>query len=371
MTPASGAYSDPCAIDETMSIQKDLRGRGAASNSTGRFEKTQTQPDLSDAGWLEDEDVRPLKTEFFKDNSKSVVAHNDSPDIPFTFSINPYRGCEHGCVYCYARPTHEFLGLSAGLDFESKIFVKERAPELLRERLMKKNWQPQMIAMSGVTDCYQPAEKKFELTRRCLQVLAEFKNPVGIITKNRLVTRDIDILAPMAAEKLVCVYISITTLDAELARTMEPRTSSPRGRLEAIEKLALAGVPVGVNVAPVVPGLTDHEMPLILRAAHDAGAQFAGFVPLRLPYSVKDLFVEWLEKNRPERKEKVLSAIREIRGGELNNARFGERMAGEGPIAQNMAEMFKVFSAKFGFNKSRMEFNTSAFCRPTDQLSLF
>lgn len=349
----------------------NLRGRGAVSNDSGRFNRSQTVPDLNDVGYMDEDDVRTLKTEFLPDHSRTIIASNDSPDIPFTYSINPYRGCEHGCIYCYARPTHEYFGLSAGFDFESKIFVKEKAPELLHEKLMSKSWKPEMIAISGVTDCYQPAERKFELTRRCLEVLAKFKNPVGVITKNALITRDLDILGEMAREDLASVFISITTLDTELARTMEPRTSSPRARLQTIEALAKAGVPVGVNVAPVIPGLTDHEMPTILKAAAEAGASSAGFVPLRLPYSVKKLFEEWLATHRPERKDKVLGEIRDLRGGELNQTEFGQRMQGEGAKADHLAQMFQIFRKKYFEGRKAPRLRTDLFQRPGDQLSFF
>ena len=254
----------------------------------------------------------------------------------FDTSINPYRGCEHGCIYCYARPTHEFLGLSAGLDFESKILVKEQAPALLRQALASPKWKPRVIAMSGVTDCYQPVERRLKLTRGCLEVLAECRQPVGIITKNFLVTRDIDLLQELARHHAVSVTISVTTLEADLARTMEPRTSMPKQRLAAITALARAGVPVGVNVAPIIPGLTDHEILRIVKAAGDAGAQFAGYTVVRLPYAVKDLFEQWLDHHAPGKKDKVLNRIRAMRDGKLNNADFGSRMSGEGIFADQI-----------------------------------
>lgn len=358
-------------------MKKDLptlqrvTGRGSDDQTTGRFEKLKVELDLSDYGWLDLKDIPTLKTEFYKDFSKTIVNENNSPDIPFRYSINPYRGCEHGCAYCYARPTHEYLGMSADLDFESKVFVKENAAQLLREKLMSKSWRPETISISGVTDCYQPAERRFKITRQCLEVLAEFRNPVGIVTKNQLITRDLDVLREMAKDDTAAAFISVTTLNAELARSLEPRTSSPRARLQAIEALSKAGVPVGVNVAPVIPGLTDHEIPAILKACSEVGAKWAGYVLLRLPYSVKDIFSRWIEREYPEKKDKVLNAIRATRGGELYNSQFGKRMEGEGKIVANIEQMFEVFSRKYGFNKTRTSLTSKNFRRPGDQLTFF
>lgn len=347
-------------------------GRGSEVLNQGRFEKLSRETDLShlENADLED-DVRRGKTEVYKDTSRKIISHNQSPDIGFTHSINAYRGCEHGCAYCYARPTHEYLGHSAGLDFESKIYVKEEAPELLRKELMAKSWVPDLIMMSGVTDCYQPLERKYELTRGLLKVLHEFKNPVGMITKNALVTRDIDILKEMAAEDLAMVFVSVTTLDASFGRSLEPRTSSPEARLEAIHALSQAGIPVGVNIAPVIPGLTDHEMPKILERAREAGATMAGFTPLRLPYSVTEIFSEWLETHRPLAREKVLNSVRSIRGGKLNESDFKSRMRGEGPKAEHLRSMFGVFAKKYGFNERSLKLRTDLFRRPGDQLGFF
>src|SRR3989442_1368528 len=274
-------------------------GRGADANPKNRFEALEYVPEPD--GDCDDE-PRPLRTQFFRDGSQSIISYNNSPDVGFAASVNPYRGCEHGCAYCYARPTHEYLGFSAGLDFESKIMVKEDAPELLRRELASPKWKPQVIAMSGVTDCYQPVERKLKLTRRCLEVLAEFRNPVGIVTKNHLVTRDVDVLAELARHKAAAVFVSVTTLDPDLRKVMEPRTSPPASRLSAIETLTKAGIPVGVMVAPVIPGLTDHEIPAIIAAAAKAGAQFAGRVIVRLPYAVAPLFESWLARHFPDRK---------------------------------------------------------------------
>jgi DNA repair photolyase len=296
--------------------------------------------------------------------SRTVISYNDSPDIPFRASLNPYRGCEHGCAYCYARPTHEYLGFSAGIDFESRIMVKENAPELLRAELSSRKWEPQWIALSGVTDSYQPIEKTLRITRRCLEVLAEFRNPVGIVTKNRLVARDIDLLGELARHNAACVYLSLTTLKPDLRRVMEPRTAAPGARLETIRKLADAGIPVGVMTAPVIPGLNDEEIPALLDAAAAAGAKFASHVMLRLPLTVRPVFEEWLERCVPERREKVLNRLRDVRGGALNSARFGERMRGAGIYAQQIDQLFKVAARKAGLTGRRPDLSTAAFRRP-------
>jgi len=326
-----------------------IRGRGSSSNPPNRFIPLYRE---AIPGWTEEEDPAP-RTRFFRDEARSALTKNDSPDIPFDYSLNVYRGCEHGCSYCYARPGHEYLGLSAGLDFESQIFVKEDAPELLRQDLLSPKWVPQTVSMSGVTDCYQPIERRLQLTRRCLQVFAEFRNPVGIVTKNALVTRDIDVLRELAMFNAVAVYLSITTLDAELARNLEPRAATPQARLRAIRELAEAGIPVGVMVAPIIPGLTDHEAPSILKAAYEAGARSAGYVMLRLPFAVKDLFLAWLDQHYPHRKERVLNRLRELRDGKLNDPRFGSRMRGEGPWADLFSKMFKLHKRRLGYGEGR------------------
>jgi len=342
--------------------------RGAAENPPNRFEKIHLEPD---ADWNPDDDVLP-HTQFFKDHSQTVISRNDSPDIEFQASLNPYRGCEHGCIYCYARPFHEYLGFSAGLDFESKIMVKEDAPELLRRELSSPKWSPQVIFLSGVTDCYQPVERKLKLTRRCLEVLAEFRNPVFIVTKNQLVTRDIDLLSGLAKHHAAGVLLSITTLDSELRKIMEPRTSPPAARLTAIRELAAAGIPVGVNVAPIIPGLTDHEMPAILKAAADAGATSAGYTVVRLPYAVAPLFEKWLETHFPDRKEKVLNRLRAMHGGKLYDAQWGKRFSGEGIFAEQIAQMFEVARRKAGIANDGGELSTAAFRRAGGtQLPLF
>lgn len=351
----------------TREFRKDIRGRGASSNTTSRYDHFKYEPTEEDFdNYSEEKSI--LKTEVFKDSSRTIVSENSSPDVGLRFTVNAYRGCEHGCAYCYARPTHEYLGYSAGLDFESKIFIKEKAPELLRETLMKRSWKPEVVAMSGITDCYQPLERKFELTRGCLKVLAEFKNPVSMITKNHLIVRDLDIFTEMLKYNGILIYISVTTLDGELAQALEPRTSHPLSRLKAIETLSKAGIPVGVNVAPCIPGLTDHEMPNILKAASEAGAKFAGYVPVRLPSSVAPLFQEWLEVHRPLKAQKVLNSIRDLRGGSLNDPRFGSRMRGEGPRADQMEQLFKLYSRKYNFNQETVNLSIEHFKRPSAQL---
>jgi DNA repair photolyase len=337
------------------------QGRGAAENPKNRFVSLSV---LRDADAFDPEDPAP-KTEFYRDSSKTIIATNDSPDVGFEASINPYRGCEHGCIYCFARPTHEYLGFSSGLDFESKIMVKENAPELLRAELASPKWQPKTLQLSGVTDCYQPIERKLKLTRRCLEVLSEFGNPVSVITKSFLVTRDIDLLSSLAQRNAVVVLISVTTLDTELARKMEPRANSPARRLEAVSALAQAKIPVGVMVAPVVPGITDHEMPAVLRAAADAGASWAGSTTLRLPFALKDLFTDWLERHFPDRKDKVLNRIRSLRGGKLNQSQFGQRMKGQGIWADQFKSMFTLARRKVGLDRPFPTLSTDYFRRPS------
>jgi DNA repair photolyase len=350
------------------SRQAPVHGRGAAINPPNRFDRIvfEPDPDSFDPGA-----PRP-QTEFFDDASRSILARNQSPDVGFEFSLNPYRGCEHGCVYCFARPTHETLGFSSGLDFETKILVKRDAQALLRRELSRKSWKPQVIAISGVTDPYQPVERKLGLTRSCLEVLAEFRNPVLIVTKNHLVARDRDVLGDLARDRAAGVCVSVTSLDGALQRRLEPRTSPPERRLEAIRLLSETGVAVGVLLAPVIPGLTDHEMPAILRAAAAAGARFAGYVPLRLPYAVKELFERWLEDHFPDRKQKVLGRIRDLRAGRLNDPRFGSRLRGEGIIAEEIGALFAIACRRAGIGEGRVELSSAAFRRPgAAQLALW
>lgn len=345
-------------------------GRGASGNPANRFEALHLELDPIEPN-EQDERPRP-KTQFFRDDTKTILARNNSPDVCFERSVNPYRGCEHGCAYCFARPTHEYLGFSAGLDFESKIMVKENAAELLEAELSSAKWKPQVVAMSGVTDPYQPVERRLQITRRCLGVLAKFRNPVAIITKNRLVTRDIDVFSQLAAHNAVGVNISITSLDRNLQRILEPRTSPPQARLDAVAQLHAAGIPVGVMVAPIIPGITDHELPAILEACGKAGAQFAAYVILRLPWAVAPLFERWLDEHFPERKEKVLGRIRHMRGGgeKLYDSRWAIRQTGEGIFAEQIEAMFDVARRRAGI-KGRPALSTAAFRRPNEQLPLF
>jgi DNA repair photolyase len=345
-----------------------IRGRGAGLNPANRFERLHVDLDP-------EEKANPGKppTQFLRDGAESIISRNDSPDVGFSASLNPYRGCEHGCIYCYARPTHEYLGFSAGLDFESRILVKEAAPELLRQALSARKWQPEVLVMSGVTDPYQPVEKKLRITRRCLEVLAEFRHPVAMITKNHLITRDIDLLGAMAAQGLSAVNISVTSLDPEMTAVLEPRTSRPELRLRAIEALAAAGVPVNVMVAPIIPGLTDEEAPAILAAAAAAGARTAAFTIVRLPYAVAPLFEDWLERHFPTRKQRVLDRIRTLRGGKLNDPNFGSRMKGEGIFAEQIRQMFKVSARRAGLAQGGPELRTDLFRVPgrAEQLGLW
>lgn len=361
---------------ESEQYQPQPRGRGAHFNPPNRFDILQTQPDYEQIEF-DDEylaDLNRPKTVYFNDTSRTVVTENDSPDIPFRFGLNPYRGCAHGCAYCYARPYHEYLGLSAGLDFETKIFVKLDAPVLFREFLARPQWTPEPITFSGITDCYQPAEARFRVTRGCLEVALEARQPVALITKNALVTRDLDLLAEMAAHRIVHVALSITTLDDSLARALEPRTSPPGSRLEAVRRLSDAGVEVSVMTAPIIPGLNDSEIPSILKAAADAGATSAGFTLLRLPGAVEPVFRDWLARVEPSRRARVESRIRTTRGGRMNDANFGSRMRGQGPIAEQIATAFGLFKRKYGLDRRQEPLNGSNFRPPlptTGQLRLF
>jgi DNA repair photolyase len=359
-------------VEEARQSRVAIRGRGASWSPANRFERLHV--DLTDIDVVDgdpDAEERPRRaTQYFRDGTKSIITRNNSPDVGFETSLNPYRGCEHGCIYCYARPTHEYLGFSAGLDFESKIMVKTNAPELLRAELESPRWQPQTLVMSGVTDPYQPIEKKLRITRGCLEVLLEFRNPVAIITKNRLVTRDIDLLCELAKHNAVAVNLSVTSLDPNLQRVLEPRTSSPQARLDAIRQLRSAGIPTGVMVAPVIPALTDHEIPGILDACAKAGAQFAGYTIIRLPWAVAPLFEHWLEEHFPDRKEKVLGRIRHLRGNRLNNSEWHTRMTGEGIFAEEIASLFKVSCRRAGIGE-RPKLARESFRRSSTQLRLF
>jgi DNA repair photolyase len=351
--------------------------RGSTSNPPSRFDRVRYDARLIeslDAAGVPrdpDEPAPDPHTVYLPDPSRTIVARNESPDVGFDASVNPYRGCEHACAYCFARPTHEYLGLSAGLDFETKIFVKHEAPALLRKALDSPRWQPTVIALSGVTDAYQPVERKLGLTRRVLEVLAEYRNPVTVVTKSWTVTRDTDLLAELASHGAASVLLSVTSLDAELQRRMEPRAAPPARRLAAVEALARAGVPVGVLVAPIVPGLTDHEVPRILEAAAAAGAGFAGRVVLRLPHGLKALFEEWLERHFPERRGKVLGRLRALHGGSLYDPGFGQRQRGAGVFADQIAQLFDAARRRAGLAERGPDLSTAAFRRPRAQRSLF
>ena len=364
-------------MDKTNSIVKNkakLRGRGTNINPPNRFEKLHIEEteDLYDERDYEPGTDRKIETVFYKDHSKSAIAKNNSPDIPFDYSFNPYRGCEHGCVYCYARPTHEYLGFSLGTDFETKIMVKENGPMLLKKEFEKKSYEPKLIIISGDTDPYQPIERKLKITREALKVCLEYRNPVGVITKNSLIIRDIDILSEMAKLDLVSATISITTLNKELASIMEPRTATPERKLQAIEKLSEAGIPVNVNLAPIIPGLNDEEIPEILKQASQRGAISAAYILLRLPYSIKDLFINWLEREFPDRKEKILNKIREMRGGKLNVSDFGKRFKSQGEQASAIKELFYISCSKYHLNERDFDLTTAQFKRPSGkQMELF
>jgi DNA repair photolyase len=353
-------------------IDPDLRrGRGAATNAGGRFEPLRRE--AMDDGWGSLEDQTPFRTEVTVERAKSIITRNDSPDLSFDRSINPYRGCEHGCAYCFARPSHAYMGLSAGIDFESRLFAKTNAAELLERELSAAGYQPRTIAIGTNTDAYQPIEKTHMVMRRLLEVLSRFGHPVGIVTKSALVTRDIDILAPMAAKGLAKVAVSITTLDRKLARSLEPRAATPERRLEAIRQLSAAGIPVTVLVAPVIPAVNDHEIEAILKAAREAGAAEAGYVLLRLPLEVRDIFREWLLDNAPGKLRHVMSLIQSTRGGKDYDSAWGQRQTGDGPFAWLIGRRFQAAARNLGFNARRLKLRTDLFAppeRPGDQLKL-
>jgi DNA repair photolyase len=343
-----------------------IKGRGAAIQPKNPYLPVHVEADLEHVEG-DDEYLAQLgrpPTEYLTDESQSIVSENDSPDVGFRYSVNPYRGCSHGCSYCYARPGHEYLGMSAGLDFETKVLVKFRAAELLREFLAKPSWRPETIAFSGVTDCYQPAERQFRITRACVEVAAECRQPIGIITKNALVVRDIDLFRQLAEHRAIRVSLSITTLDAKLARVMEPRTSSPEARLRAIRELTDAGIRTHVMTAPIIPGINDSEIPAILTAAREAGAESAGYVLLKLSSTVRPVFLDWLERNYPDKSARVQSLIRSTRGGKLNDANFGTRQVGTGNLAELIADTYRLWCTKLGYSDDRPPLNCDAFQPP-------
>ncbi|HTI51832.1 MAG TPA: PA0069 family radical SAM protein [Planctomycetaceae bacterium] len=347
----------------------DPKGRGSPLEPANRFLPVRVEADYEHFENDEEffDELRTVPTEFLPDTSRSVISQNDSPDLPFRYSLNPYRGCEHGCAYCYARPTHEYLGLNAGIDFESKIFVKERAPELFREFLARDGWRGEFVMLSGVTDCYQPVERKFRLTRGCLEVALEARQPLSLITKNARILRDLDLLRELATRRLVQVAISITTLDESLARTMEPRTSRPAARLRAIRELTSAGVPVRAMLAPLIPGLNDHEVPALMSAVREAGARAAGYTMLRLPLAVAPVFRDWLTRTHPTHAARIEGLIRGTRSGKLYSAKFGERMRGTGLVAEQIERTFRVFARKHGLDQPLPELDSSQFVPPADR----
>lgn len=352
------------------------RGRGSALRPPNRFGETHAHTDYEHFA-EEPELLAELavsRTVYLPDASRSIISENESPDLSFRYSLNPYRGCQHGCAYCYARPTHEYLGLSAGLDFEEKVFVKLAAASLLRDWLARDGYTPEPIMLSGVTDCYQPAERQFRITRACLELALAARQPVTIVTKNALVTRDLDLLAEMAARNLVAVAISMTTLRPELVADLEPRTSRPQARLRAMKQLSDAGVPTRVMVAPIIPGLNDVEIPAILQAARDAGARSAGYILLRLPYAVKPIFLDWLARTQPTHSERIESLIRSTRNGQLSNSEWGQRFRGAGQIAEQIQQTFNVFRRKHGLDQPQTPLDVSQFQPPipaSGQLRLF
>jgi DNA repair photolyase len=350
--------------------ERAYKGRGAALNIEGRFEAWQRE--AFDDGWVEpaerDDAPAPPKTVITRETAKSIIAENDSPDIPFRYSINPYRGCEHGCIYCFARPSHAFLGLSPGLDFETRIFAKINAPELLRAELSRPGYRPEVISLGVITDAYQPCEKEWQLTRRLLEVASEFNQPVALITKSALIERDLDLLVPMAKRNLVHVTISITTQDHHVSRYLEPRTAAPARRFQTIRAFAEAGVPVGINVAPVIPFLTDHELETLLETGAKMGATNAGYVLLRMPWELKELFRNWLEQHFPLKAAHVMSRVQDMRGGRDNDPNFGSRMVGQGIFAELLRQRFHKACTRFGLNnggrREMSRLDTSQFAVP-------
>jgi DNA repair photolyase len=350
-----------------------VRGRGAGVNPVGRFEPIRLTAHADHLNACHDASPggRQALTQVFEDDSRSIINEINVPDLPFRWTLNPYRGCEHGCAYCYARPTHAYFGLSSGLDFETRIFAKREAPRLLERALARPAWKGEAISMSGVTDPYQPIERELAITRACLEVMARARQAVSVITKNALIERDIDLLAALARHGACRAIISLTTLDNALASAMEPRASSPRARLGAIEALSRAGVPVTVMIAPIIPGLNDREIPVLLRAAADAGATSAGWVLLRLPHDVREVFIDWLRRRYPDRADHVLSLLRQCRAGELNDPRPGSRMRGEGPVAEHIRSTFQVFSRRCGLDRHPEPLKSDAFRRPGEERGLF
>jgi len=375
-SPIAPSRHSPAAIADRLAPPERRRGRGAATNASGRFE-TYAREDFDD-GWTREEAPTPLATEVTWEKPKAIITRNQSPDIPFDRSINPYRGCEHGCFYCFARPTHAYMGLSPGLDFESRLFAKQGAAELLERELAAAKYAPDVIAFGTNTDPYQPIERRFRITRSLLEVLQRARHPLSIVTKSNLVLRDLDILRDMARDGLVKVILSVTTLDRGLARKMEPRAPTPEKRLEAIEALSGAGVPAGVMVAPVIPAINDSEIEAILARAYAAGAREGGYVVLRLPLELRDMFREWLQVHYPDRLKRAVSLMQSMREGKDYEAKWGRRMAGTGPYAWMIGRRFEMAARRLGYSETRSSLRTDLFRRPAPaaseagaQLSLF
>jgi DNA repair photolyase len=355
------------------SFTQQVRGRGVRSNATGRYE-SQVREAFDDGWTADDAELRQITTEVAAETAKVIITRNDSPDVGFSASINPYRGCEHGCTYCYARPAHAYMGLSPGLDFETKLFFKPRAAELLEAELRHPRYRPEFIHIGGNTDPYQPQERLLRVTRQVMEVLVRFRHPFTIITKSALIVRDLDLLAEAAAQGLTRVAVSVTTLDRRLARSMEPRAATPEKRLDAIRRLSAAGVPVSVMFAPCIPGLNDHELEAVLERGAEAGASGAGYVALRLPLEIKNLFREWLESDHPDRARRVMSLVRQMRGGRDYDSQWGSRMKGEGPIAELLSRRFKTARRRFGLDAPWTARDASRFRvppKPGDQIDLF
>jgi DNA repair photolyase len=346
------------------------KGRGAQFNPKNKFLKGEYLQEFPEA--IDDWEAEPRKTEYIFDENKTLVNKVTSPDVGMMYSANPYQGCEHGCIYCYARNTHEYWGYSAGLDFESRIIIKKNAPQLLRKFFENKNWQPAPISLSGNTDCYQPIERKMRITRQLLEICLEYRNPVGVLSKNALVLRDVDILQELAKLNLVRVFSSITSLDENIRLKMEPRTASYKQRLKVVETMARNGIPTGIMNAPIIHGLTDKDMPAVLKAASEAGAKWAGYTVVRLNGAIGPIFKDWLYKAFPDRADKIWHAICECHGGSVNDSRWGDRMGGDGKFSEMIRDQFNLFCRKYGLNETELEYNTSSFRRMKGgQLPLF
>jgi DNA repair photolyase len=356
-------------MEENKEPDTYIKARGAQFNTKNKFLKNEKVKEHVEGidDWIEPN----IQTQYFEDNAKGIVNKVDSPDVGMFYSMNPYQGCEHGCIYCYARNSFEYWGYSAGVDFESKIMVKKNAPELLRKFLMNPKWECVPISLSGNTDCYQPAERKYQLTRQLLQVCLEFNQPVGIITKNAGILRDKDILAEMASKQLVSILVSTTSFNEELRRAMEPRTTTGKQRIRVIKELSEVGVRVGVMLGPMIPGLNEHEMAAIMKEASEAGAQFSAYTFIRLNGAIKLLFHDWLYKNYPDRADKVWHLIEQSHGGKVNDSQWGRRMRGEGEIATMVAQQYEKYKKRFGLDNERWELDTTKFQRPGEQIRLF